>query len=172
MVSYEIARQWYAQADAKRWQVAAVAFRVVGLRTCGETLRLAEAIGRGVDTVENLAYAYTLFAELIRYKKTTESIRQLRRKFPYTRWAVICKQWLNHEFELDEALDWLENFSGGNAALSAEIENKHGSPEWERRAYMTYKQAYKLQTDFGVPDKLHKAAIEYVKAFEDWEKDL
>jgi len=71
---------------------------------------------------------------------------------------------------LEEAQDWLENFNGGNDALSAEMENKHGAAEWERRANRLYREAFKLQTDFGVPNGLQKAAVNYVKEVEAWEK--
>jgi len=164
------------QGDANHWIVGRLAYQIVNKRSRAKVLELADAIGRGEDTVNNLAFAYGLFAEFVRdaWKKgeTSEPIRKLRRDFPYTRWAVIfCKRHA-HEFELDEARDWLENFSGGNDALGNEIENKHGYPEWERRANILYRQAYKLQTDFGVPDGLQKAAVNYVKEFETWEKAI
>jgi len=168
MNNFELARLWYAQADAKRWQVARIAY---GMKSRQAVLMLADAIGRGEDTVRNLRDAYALFIELVRDSKTSEPIRNLRRQYPYTRWAIVYRQWVTHEFELSEAREWLENFSGGNDALSAEIENKHGAPEWERRAYGTYKATVKLCTDFGVPENLQKAAEYFVKEFETWENN-
>jgi hypothetical protein len=169
--NFELARLWYGIADAKRWQVARLAYF---LRSRRDVLRMADAINRGEDTVKNLSDAYTLFVQLVldawKDGKSSEPIRNLRRKHPYTRWAVVCRSWRIYEFDLDEARDWLENFGGGNDAMSAEIENKHGAPEWERRANVVYRQAYKLQTDFGVPDGLQKAAVLFVAEFENWEK--
>lgn len=162
MINIDYARRCFQQGDASHWRVALMAYRAKGrLRR-----ELAEAIGCSPDTVENLAAAYSLFRELLLSDKTSEPIRKLRRQFPYTRWAVVYRQWMSFEFDLSEAKDWLENFSGGNKALSAEIENKHGAPEWERRAYGLYKNACKLSTDFGVPDKLAYAAKNYADEYD------
>ena len=157
------ARVWYGQADAKRWQVAWIAYHV---RSRHELLNLADAINRGEDTVRNLSDAYKLFVEFIKAAGNSEPIRKLRRKFPYTRWAVVYRQWMVYEFDIDEAKDWLENFEGGNGAMEMEIDNKHGSPEWERRAGWLYRQASKLQNDFGVPKGLQEAAANYVTEFD------
>ena len=129
-------------------------------------LEFADALGVGDDTVRNLRDAYLFFELLMRDESDSEPIRNLRRKHPYTRWTTVYRQWKDNEFELSEARDWLENFVGGNEALYNEIENKHGAPEWERRSYTIYREAYKLQNDFGVPDKLQKAAGEYVKEYD------
>jgi len=167
----DLARRWWSQADAKRWNVARIAYNT---RSRGDVLRLASAIGRGEDTVRNLSDAYTLFVMLVRLAwksgKSSESVRTLRRKLHYTRWAIVCRGLRVYEFDLEEAQDWLENFSGGNDAMSAEIENKHGAAEWERRANRVYREACKLQTDFGVPDGLQKAAVNYVAEFDKWSK--
>lgn len=165
--NFELARIWYQQADAKRWSVARIAYHTHGRRN---RLKLADVIGRKEDTVDNLSNAYSLFLEMVleawQCGKSSEPIRNLRRRFPYTRWSAVYRMWHIYEFELEEAKDWLENFDGGNDAMSAEIENKHGAPEWERRANVVYRQAFKLTTDFGVPDRLQKAAQNYVKEFD------
>jgi hypothetical protein len=167
MNNFELARLLWSQADAKRWRVARLAYQ---LRSRRDVLKMASAIGRGEDTVKNLSDAYTLFVQLLKYSYknggNSEPIRKLRRKFPYTRWAVVCRNWRIHEFDLEEAQDWLENFSGGNDAMEAEIENKHGAPEWERRATIMYKWASKLTTDFGVPTRLVRASKIFVKEYD------
>jgi hypothetical protein len=167
MTNFDLARRWYQEADAKRWNVARLAYHLHSRR---DVLKMADAIGRGEDTVKNLSDAYTLFVQLVqRYwkmGKTSEPIRNLRRKFPYTRWAVVCRNWRNHEFDLGEAQDWLENFNGGNDALAAEMENKHGAPEWERRAAVMYRWASKLTNDFGVPNRLVRASKIFVKEYD------
>ena len=163
MSNFELARSWWSQADAKRWNVARLAYCLHSRR---DVLKMADAINRGEDTVRNLSDAYTLFVQLLRHSKSSEPIRNLRRRFPYTRWAVVCRSWRIHEFDLDEAKDWLENFNGGNDAMEAEIENKHGAPEWERRAATMYRWAGKLSSDFGVPNTLQKAAQGFVKEYD------
>jgi hypothetical protein len=164
---FEKAQELYGDADGKRWRVAKLSYK---LRSRRDVLKMADYIGRDEQTIKNLSDAYTLFVQLIGYSYkisgNSKPIRNLRRKYPYTRWAVVCRSWRIYEFDLDEALDWLENFGGGNDAMDNEIQNKHGAPEWERRANMVYRQAYKLQTDFGVPDGLQKAAVNYVKEFD------
>jgi len=171
MSSFDLARLWWQQADAKRWSVARIAYRLRGRK---EVLLLAAAIGKGEDTVKNLSDAYLLFKLFVllawKRKESSESIRKLRRLYPYTRWAVVCRNMRIYEYDLDEAREWLEEFSGGNDAMDNEIQNKHGAPEWERRAGIVYRQAFKLQNDFGVPDGLQSAAVNYVKEFEKWEK--
>jgi len=163
---YSYARECFRKGDKYHWQVAPLAYKATGRNR----RILADAINRSPDTVELLASAYGLFREMVldawRNGKTSEPIRKLRRDFPYTRWAVVFHQWSIHEFELDEAREWLEKFEGGNDALAAEIENKHGAPEWERRAATVYRQAFKLQNDFGVPDKLANAAKVYVTEYD------
>lgn len=155
------ARQWYGIADARRWNVARLAYKCESRK---EKLSLADAIGRGEDTVENLASAYSLFVELC--KSGSESVRKLRRRFPYTRWAVVYKMWYQLEFPIEEAREWLENFEGGNDAMCAEIENKHGAPEWLRRANKLYREAGKLMTDYGTPPALQRAAKFFVRVFD------
>lgn len=166
----DLARRLYQQADAQRWQVARIAASVTTRR---EALQLADAIGRGEDTVRNLRNAYVLFAELVKWSvsngKTSEPIRKLRRRYPYTRWALVFYKWTSYEFPLDEAVEWLDKFEGGNDAMSAEIDNKHGRPEWERRAFGIYSQAQKLKDDFGVPDGLRTAAANYAAEYKRWE---
>jgi hypothetical protein len=162
-VNLEYAHRCFKQGDANHWSVARIASQTKIRR---DVIQLAEAIERTDDTVRNLSDAYNLFRELILAGKVSEPIRRLRRRFPYTRWAIIYRQWMIHEFSLEEAKDWLENFHGGNDAMSAEIENKHGAPEFERRACSMYRQAQKLSTDFGVPERLQAAAVHYVKEFD------
>ena len=166
MNRYDYARHCFRAGDKYHWRVAPIAYKATGRAR----KVLADAINRSPDTVENLSAAYSLFREMVldalRNGKTSESIRQLRRDFPYTRWAIVFHQWYIHEFELSEAREWLEHFEGGNEALAAEIENKHGAPEWQRRAAALYRQASKLQDDFGVPNGLAIAAKNYVKEYD------
>jgi hypothetical protein len=161
------AQAWYGIADAYRWRVARLAYKCSTRR---EKLALADAIGRGEDTVENLASAYALFVMLCK-DGGCESVRKLRRRFPYTRWAVVYKMWYHHEFPMSEAREWLENFDGGNDAMAAEIENKYGVPEWERRANRLYREANKLMGDFGAPPALQRAAKFFVRVFDRVTKD-
>lgn len=164
---YHRERELWKKADANRWLVAHKAYH---LPTRIERLKLAGAIERSEDTVDNLRFAYRLFRMLVSYEwqggKSSESVRNLRRKYHYTRWATVYKMWMQHEFPLEEARDWLENFEGGNDAMSAEIENKHGAPEWERRANTLYREAFKLSTDVGTPPPLQRAAKYYMKVFD------
>lgn len=160
--------EWYKVADSRRWQTARLLYCMKQRRN---RLEVAVRIGREEDTVDNLAFAYSLFVELLRECDrngiNSESIRNLRRRHPYTRWAVVCRKFMQHEFDLAEAKDWLENFEGGNKAMEAEIENKHGRPEPERRAYAVYSQARKMLDDI-IYEPLKVAAKNYVEVYEEW----
>lgn len=164
---YKRERELWKKADANRWLVA---HKEYNLTNRSERLKLADAIERKEDTVDNLRYAYNLFRILVQNEwskgKTSEPIRNLRRRFPYTRWSTVYRQWADHEFSMDEAREWLEDFDGGNDALNLEIENKHGSPEWERRANWLYRETRKLSTDVGTPAPLARAAKYYMKVFD------
>jgi len=170
---YTRAQRWAQQADARHWNQAWLASK---LRSRRDVLKFAEAINRREDTVRNLSDAYQFFSVLVseawKHKKNSEPIRKLRRQYPYTRWAIVSRAWRMYEFGIDEAVDWLSNFEGGNDAMSAEIENKHGAPEWERRANGLYRMARKLRDDFGTPDRLHSAAVMFVEEFEKWENEV
>ena len=170
-LQFAAAQRMSGEADARRWHIAYLSDKI---RTKSEALKMSQKIGRGTDTVANLAYAYRLFAMLTRREwergGNSEPIRKLRRRYPYTRWMTVYRAWLAYEFPLDEALDWLENFSGGNDAMGAEIENKHGLPEWERQAFGMYALAGKLlDGSFGVPDKLRHAAKNFSDEYKKWE---
>jgi len=170
------ADQW-KQADGKRWYVASVAFRIVGKtkKHKAETEKLAAMINRSPDTVERLAAAYTLFLWMMvdEYKRKSNSapVRILRRQIPYTRWAIVYRAWEEHEFSLDEAREYLVDFKGGNDALSSELENRYGAPEWQRRIYSIYKEAWKLRDDLDVPDALKDAALNYCDEYNAWVKE-
>lgn len=165
---YRRAKKLYGLADASRWQVAAIAYKTVGAREFGATERLADAIGRSTDVVENLAKAYRLFVILLDSDLGRNRARELRRKHPYTRFLTVFEAWQEYEFSVEDIIDWLENFEGGNKALAAEIENKHGAPEWERRAHATYRQAQKMVNDFGAPKALQDAALMFVEAVDEY----
>jgi len=171
-----------AREHGKRWQVARLAYaayRIDAVKSRGAIKRLADdlALAQGAvyiedksptDTVYRLIHAYSLFVELL--KQDANKAKQYRRKYTYTRFDIVWLQFQAFEFSPDKFFDYLD-YKGGNRAVAAFIENNEDpSPEWERRAITTYKQAYKLQNDFGVPDGLQKAAVNYVKEFEKWEQ--
>jgi hypothetical protein len=168
MNKYLLARRLYQEADRNRWQVAWIAYKTIGTHEFGASQRLADAIGRRVDTVERLAKAYRMFVMLMHYDSALA--RNLRRAHPYTRFSTVFEAWNEFEFPMAEAADYIQNFDGGNAALAAEIENKHGAPEWERRANGIYRMAYKLRDDFGAPDIVKHAAQLFIAALDEWHK--
>lgn len=166
-IDYARERRLWKRSEKNQWLVAQTAYKCPN-RT--ERLKLAGACECSEDTVSNLASAYMLFSLLVvnnwQSGKSSEPVRNLRRRFPYTRWMTVYKMWVQHEFPLEEAMDWLENFDGGNDAMAAEITNKHGAPEWERRANEMYRGMGKLSTDLGAPAPLQRAAKYYMKVFD------
>ena len=162
-MTYSTARRLWKAADSNHWQVAYFAYKCKNRR---ERLDMAGEVEVSEDTIDNLASAYRLF-DYFRMEYGFRTVRNLRRQFPYTRWATVYRKFAAHEFSLEEAREWLENFDGGNDALAAELENKYGAPEWERRANTLYREALKMSTDFGTPAALQQAATNYIKVFEE-----
>lgn len=161
------ARRIWKQADANRWQVAFIAYHKPNRPA---RLTLAADIEKDESTIDNLISAYLLFRTLVARAwacgKSSEPVRKLRRKFPYTRWSIVYKMWIQYEFDIDEAAEWLKDFDGGNDAMAAEITNKYGAPEWERRACKLYREAGKLIEDISTPPRLGRAAKYYMKIFD------
>lgn len=176
---WRLANQQGFAAAQNRWRVAKQAYSLPPYSK-GAAQALARAIAEAqgatlpdyadkkpIDTVYRLANAYTVFVELL--KMNPRRAMQYRRKYQYTRFDTIYKQWKAHEFAPDKLWDYLD-YNGGNRAVAAFIDNvEHPAPEWERRANDMYKNAYKLKDDFGVPDGLQKAAVNYVAEFDKWE---
>lgn len=167
------AKRWGGEIDARSWNLAWLASKLV---TREDVIKFKNAIRREDDTVRNLSDAYGLFRLLVirQWKKNqgSESVRALRRQFPYyTRWAVVFRSMRVHEFGIEEAVDWLVNFDGGNDAMEAEIENKHGSPEWMRQAHGMYSLALKVRDGFGAPPRLQTAAVYFAREFDAWRNE-
>ena len=174
---WQEANQFDAYEQRNRWIVARQAYKAYRIDAVKWfSMVIARAQGKTytddkypTDTAYRLIHAYSLFIELL--KLDVCKAKEYRRKYTYTRFDIVWLQFIEYEFAPDRFLDYLD-YKGGNRAVAAFIENnEHPSPEWERRAYTTYKQAYKLQSDFGVPDGLQKAAVHYVTEFEKWESE-
>lgn len=167
-------------AQQNRWHVAKKAYDLPPYQI-GAAKKLAEAIAEAqgdilpdedekkpIDTVYRLANAYNVFVELL--KMDCRRAMRYRRRYPYTRFDTVYKQWKAFEFEVEKLWDYLD-YQGGNRAMAAFIENsEHPTEEWERRANRIYKEAFKLKDDFGVPNGLQKAAVKFVEEFSAWEK--
>lgn len=170
--------QGFAAAQ-NRWHVAKQAYDLPPYHK-GAAQALAQAIAEAqgadlpdyeekkpIDTVYRLSNAYTVFVELL--KMDCRRAMQYRRKYPYTRFDTIFKQWRSYEFAPEKLWDYLD-YNGGNRAVAAFIDGvENPTEEWERRANDIYKSAFKLKDDFGVPDGLQKAAVNFVSEFDKWE---
>lgn len=174
-------------SNARRWAVALPSLRAS--QTRGAMQIIANAIYAAnnqerpledsheapTDTVERLARAYKYFIKLL--EVDCYRARQARRKYGYTRFAVLWDLWLNYEFDVKEhGFEYLE-LTMGNLALSLFVENAEDeTPEWKRRSAGMYSSATKLLTDYGVPKELRTAAelyvTEYDKIFPKVTKDL
>lgn len=168
-------------ANARRWEVALPAFRASQKR--GAMQAIADAIyaannaemplltGRQeapTDTVERLARAYKYFIKLL--EVNAQEARRARRKYGYTRFAVMWDLWLCYEFNIFErGFEYLE-LDMGNTALSLFVQDvEDATPEWKRRSTGIYSSASKLLTDQDVPNQIRTAAelfvMEYDKLF-------
>ena len=72
----------YKRSDEGRWTSAYFAARIVGRYQPGATLALSSRMGVSVDTIENLAHAYMLYADLRKDAGYRHLVRLIR-KTPY-----------------------------------------------------------------------------------------
>jgi hypothetical protein len=166
-----------SDARRNRWSVAGHAYKTVGKREIGATVRLAEALIQAqgdvpapdrvaTDTVEQMAKAYRLFVMLAH--EDCQKAKQYRRKYNYSRFFTVYQGWAQHEFELSQAWDYLD-YEGGNRAIAAFIDNNNNPlAEWERNTNSTYKFADKLQNDYEVPQIIKQAAQYFINAVKQW----
>lgn len=165
-------------ANARRWSVALPAFRAVGKRD-GSTQIVANAIYAAnnaetplqdvveapTDTVERLARAYKYFYKLL--EVDFAKARQVRRKYGYSRFALLWDLWLNYEFDVaDKGFEYLE-LGMSNTGMELFVKNNEEEvPEWKRRSTGMYSSAIKLLTDYGVPKELKDAAQNYINEYD------
>lgn len=181
-----ITRNWAAGnradkfANVRRWRVALPAFRAVGKRN-GDTQRIANAIREAnecerpiedtqdapVDVVERLASAYKYFIKLLEIDSLRA--RQSRRRYGYSRFALMWNLWLSYEFDIREkGFEYLE-LGMSNAGMELFVINVEDEvPEWKRRAADGYSRLRKLVDDYGTPDKLREAARQYVAVYDEF----
>lgn len=76
------AAEAYRRSDQSRWVSALFCCKVVGSYERGATLGLAADIGVSVDTIEDLAHAYSLYWELRQMPDAKSFVRMCRRQ-PY-----------------------------------------------------------------------------------------
>ena len=175
-----------SSASQNRWRVARECFRAQSENKYSrgrmqELANVLAAVERGnthqpegeeatkknpTDTVYRLASAYWLFAQLLRID--AKKARAYRRKYPYTRWAIVSAYAKDEQFPLPDAFQWLD-YEGGNKAVELALEDANGTPEWERAGRSIYNSAKKIV--YGAPLWMKRMAQAYVKAYDKWAKE-
>lgn len=147
----------YKRSDDGRWASAFYAARVVGCYQLGATLALANRMGRSVDTVENLAHAYEMYAELRSVPKYRNYVRHLRR-LPYIYYSYyrsLYKARQDYGLTLDQVMDILVDMVQAEGSLhqrdlDQHIQDKYGDTRtWQ---YWATKAAHEIHKTLQQPD--------------------
>lgn len=106
----------YKLSDNGRWLACYFASRVVGSYRFGATLELSERMGVSVDTVENLAHAWEMYAEFRAVPEYRNAVRAIR-KMPYIYYSYFRAL---YRAKMDYGLDTEKLFMLLNDILQAE----------------------------------------------------
>ena len=101
-------------------------------------------------------------------------MREIRPRLTPSHFAVMGDLMRKHDLSPHEAIEQLRTAAEEGAsviALRESVEGEHGngSPDWERRLDKMVSLAEKIRTDYGVPDRVHKAASAFLKCLESGE---
>lgn len=136
----------YKRSDDGRWASAFFAARVVGRYELGATTKLANRMGRSTDTVENLAHAYMLYAELRADPRYRAGVREIR-KMPfiyYSYFRALYKAKQDYRLTIEQIWDILVDMLHGEGSihlshLEEHIREKFGDGRnwtyWGARAF-------------------------------------
>jgi hypothetical protein len=153
------AKKAYTHSDTSRWIAALNCSMVVGKYDKGATLGLADDMGVSVDTVEDLARAYSMFREMCefedcKYRKLVFAAR--RAPYIYTsHFRAIADAKKSYGLSILQALDLLMDVVQSEGGISSRNVDTHtrekfgDSRDWFYYAKQTEK---KLTNLLGQPD--------------------
>lgn len=159
----------YKHSDGGRWAAAFYAARVVGRKPVqfGATIALADRMGVSVDTVENLAHAYELYAEFRsdpHYRKVILSIRKLPYIY-YSYFRSLYKAKANYKLTLDQVYAILLDVVLAEGELKQgdldqHIQDKFGDTrDWTYFAQKAQKEIHKTLQQPDLPEDVKDALI-------------
>lgn len=157
----------YKKSDDGRWAAAYFASRVVGKYEPGATLSLAARMGRSVDTVENLANAYFMYAEFRADPIYRHFVRQIRR-MPYIYYGyfrALYKAKQDYRLTLEQTFSILVDMYQAEGTLSQRdldqhIQDRFGdSRDWTFWGGKAFKEIHKLLQQPDLPTEVRARLI-------------
>ena len=140
-------RSW-SSSRARQWVVA-----------CIVSKRSVRVTTESEDTMTQLRGAYLMF-EFIRHYYPAKA-RELRKRYGYSRFYDLYKEWRRFELAPDICIEHLES-DLSNAGMVMQVQDIHDPrEEWERRAGGWYKSF----------DKFARVAYGAPEWFTDWVRD-
>ena len=147
-------RRW-SSSRARQWACAAIVSRK-GIRVNSES----------EDTMTQLRGAYRML-EFIRQYYPAKA-RELRKRYGYSRFYDLYKEWSRYELAPDICIEHLES-DLSNAAMVMQVQDVHDPrPEWMRNAFTIYGKISKLvQVSYDSPDWFRSWASDTEKLFKE-----
>lgn len=141
-----VANTNWTNARAKQWVTACVVVER-GIRVGSD------------DTMTQLRGAWYMYRFIRHYYP--QKVRELRKRYGYSRFYDLYKEWQRFELAPDICIEHLES-DLSNAAMVMQVQDAHDPlPEWQRKAGGWYKSF----------DKLARVAYGAPEWFTDWVKD-
>ena len=147
-------RSW-SSSRARQWVTACIVSKR-SIRVTTET----------DDTMTQLRGAYRML-EFIRQYYPAKA-RELRKRYGYSRFYDLYKEWNRFELAPDICIEHLES-DLSNAAMVMQVQDVHDPrEEWERNAFTIYGKVSKLvQVAYNAPDWFYEWAMATDKLFKE-----
>ena len=120
---YEKACSAYKNSDGGRWEAARWCAKIVGKYERGATIGLSADMGVSVDTIENLAHAYTMYIEFCsrqRYRGATRMAREMPRIY-YSHFRALYTARNRYQLTLNETFDILRDIYLDEGGISSRV---------------------------------------------------
>ena len=117
----------YKRGDVARWVAAFWCAQVVGKYDRGATVGLAGDMGVSVDTVANLAHAYSIYAEL-RAVPNFRHATALMRKMPttyYSHFRALYDARRDYNLTMEQVFDIVIDIYQGEGGISSRDVDEH-----------------------------------------------
>ena len=163
---HRIAVTQYMAGSAYRWKSCLAASCIVGRYERGATLALAQDLCISVSQVENLARAgwgWRTFRSYFPIGLASE----VRGRLTPTHFSAMFDLWRLYEFDPHDAAGILAEcveHGASVASMRKYVEDTYGSKaaDWERRLSRITPQVELLCSDYGVPEGVRLASIEWL----------
>lgn len=157
----------YKRSDDGRWVAAYFAARVVGTREFGATIQLANRMGRSTDTVEGLAHAYSMYAELRADPRYREGVRKMRKMpyFYYSYFRALWKAKQDYGLTLEQVWDILVDMLHAEGTLHLSHLEQHvrdrfgDTRNWTYWGARTLKELGYLLNQPDIPDDIKEMIV-------------